>query len=102
MATTKPASKIEAEDAGEPCPHCKKTISMKWMMKEVSQNIVRLRVNLNGAPKVIYRCECGWVASAREMRQHGYPHKPPRGQECLASEADKEAYEKNGEGLLVK
>ena len=90
---------IESEDKGKPCPHCEKTIPREWIDKAFGEFNAQKRRNLNGAPKILKSCGCGWVGSTREIREHDCPDKPPRGKEGLASDAQRKAYLTNGKGL---
>jgi hypothetical protein len=74
------------------CPHCHHKLDRDFLMESVGRIISRLRTTYGGPDRVLYKCNCGEVLSAREMREHKCPVKPKRGDEKLASTKEREAY----------
>ena len=74
------------------CPHCGGKLTRSFVTEATGRIISRLRVTHGGPPKKVYKCGCGELFSARQIRVHTCSLKPPRGQEVEASADERDRY----------
>ena len=74
------------------CPHCQVELQHEFIMHAHGTISARMRATNAGPARVIYRCGCGELFSAREIREHSCPRKPARGKEQPANAAERKLY----------
>jgi DNA-directed RNA polymerase subunit RPC12/RpoP len=74
------------------CPHCGNKIARKAIQEFAGKLGALSRTTFKGRERTIYRCGCGELFSAREIRKHRCPQKPPKGQEKLATKQERAQY----------
>lgn len=74
------------------CPHCNTELQREFIMHAHGTISARMRTTNAGPAKVIYKCGCGELFSAREIREHSCPQKPARGKETPATPAERKLY----------
>src|SRR5262245_47875816 len=74
------------------CPHCERELDQSLLLRYVGGVLSGMRKVHKGAEPVVYRCGCGRLFSAREIREHRCAYKPPRGKETKATKAEIERY----------
>jgi hypothetical protein len=66
------------------CPHCGQTFPVDTPagLKSSGRILAAMRRVRRGRAPVVYACPCGsFIGTARQLRQHHCPLKPPRGRE---------------------
>lgn len=74
------------------CPHCNAELAREFIMHAHGTISARMRTTNAGPAKVIYKCGCGELFSAREIREHSCSRKPARGKETPATAAERKVY----------
>jgi hypothetical protein len=76
------------------CPHCDEEIQRDLIIKAAGRFIGEKRKISVGPPKVLYKCGCGHIADARNIRKHKRvkPNCVPRDEETRLSEKEAQKY----------
>jgi hypothetical protein len=74
------------------CPHCEKQIARSDIQEFAGKLGALSRNVFKGRERTIYRCGCTKLFAASDIRKHRCPQKPPKGQEKLATKAQRAEY----------